>query len=364
MLYKLLVVYEPDLFPGKSDSDVKEELENAYSGYADELTVESTIGIKDYIQFNDLLERNTAIQIIAHGNKNAELETKLFDGKKKILSYNDLFCCLGIDFSNIIVFLCPCYSGDVQSILSPKGMRIPYPSFVLAYANKVGWNKIVLDVLSFAHKTMKEYLNSIKKTGFKIDPNKTPATLGDDKLLSGPVLRGIYQHEARVTGRKRRTSTAQPGFALVTGDSKAHELLQFLLDARVKSSSTKSVLAGSIQFEYRSGDLFYRNVYYLGRHQLNGMETVYRKDRPVWSMVYHGNWWSSMTKDEVREVLEAALTACVGTARINERAEWQRGIFIYRCDGKGLVSSFSGIEAIMKDSEQVYKLGYWGGWLD
>ena len=143
------------------------------------------------------------------------------------------------------------------------------------------------------------------------------------------------------------------------------ELLQFLLKARIKtyagdSGKVETVFKGSDQLEYEEGDFFYRDVYYTGKDKFNGIEVIYYKGKPAWSMVYHGNW-STMTEEEIDRILRGALIANADITRINKQVEWSKDNFVYRCDGKGTIDELYGIETITKDSKQVYRFDYKGG---
>ncbi|PSR35258.1 MAG: hypothetical protein C7B46_00895, partial [Sulfobacillus benefaciens] len=72
--------------------------------------------------------------------------------------------------------------------------------------------------------------------------------------------------------------------------------------AQGDNASVAPLMPGSRQLEYGHGSFFYRDVYF-GMAYFVGQETVYREDRPYWSMSYGGGVASPMTvKDEIRRI--------------------------------------------------------------
>src|SRR5690606_11084784 len=72
------------------------------------------------------------------------------------------------------------------------------------------------------------------------------------------------------------------------------QLTNFLVEAKRNTyasqgddASVQPLLNGSKQLEYRSGDYFYRDIYF-GSAFFIGQETVEFENRPIWSMVYSG----------------------------------------------------------------------------
>lgn len=147
------------------------------------------------------------------------------------------------------------------------------------------------------------------------------------------------------------------------------KLLKFLIDARSKTyaGSGKEVepsWLGGHQYEFKDGDWLYRDFYNLGNGIFMGLETIYLKDKPVWSNCYYGNF-KSMTEAEVDKILRGALVANKDKARLWFDVEWKNGDFTYLCksDFAGSLDEIAGSEEIYKGKTKVYFLFYAGGFI-
>ncbi len=146
-------------------------------------------------------------------------------------------------------------------------------------------------------------------------------------------------------------------------------LKNFLLKARTKTYAgnegrVKPILNGSKQLEYKEGEWIYRDVYYGGNKIFVGIETVYFKNKAVWSMSYYGNF-KKMTEKEIDLVLRVALLENWKTARTWKRVVWEKGKYTYMCEpdfGKS-VEEIGGTEKILKNRKGVYNFFYFGGLL-
>lgn len=145
------------------------------------------------------------------------------------------------------------------------------------------------------------------------------------------------------------------------------KLLTFLVNARANTyagdgEKTKAAFPGSTQLEYKSKDCLYRDFYNLGRGIFMGLETVYFKNKPVWSMCYYGDF-TKMKEVEIDKILRAALIKYKDKTRLWYKVEWQNGNFKYVCkpDLKKGVEHVAGLEEIYKGGKKVYYLFYAGG---
>jgi len=148
---------------------------------------------------------------------------------------------------------------------------------------------------------------------------------------------------------------------------KKDELEKFLLNARTKTyaaaeGKTEVILPGSDQYEYSEGDFIYRDIYYTGNGIFSGLETVYFKATPVWSMSYFGNF-SKMTEKQADGMLRKALMDNWETTRIYKWVEKDYGDFKYMCDGVGTLDELSGTEEIYANDKKVYFFYYAGGFI-
>ena len=145
------------------------------------------------------------------------------------------------------------------------------------------------------------------------------------------------------------------------------KLENFLLKARTKTyaaaeGNTKVLLPGSVQYEYSEGDYSYRDIYYIGNGIFPGLETIFYKGSPIWSMSYFGDF-SEMTEEQTDNMLRKALIELWDKTRIYNYVEKDYGSFKYRCDGSGDIDKVSGTEEIYIEDNIVYSFYYAGGFI-
>lgn len=145
------------------------------------------------------------------------------------------------------------------------------------------------------------------------------------------------------------------------------ELTDKILSSRTKtyaagSGKVKPVFAGSYQLEYSQGDWFYRDVYYNGKGIFNGLETIYFKGDPVWSMSYFGDY-SKMTEEQADTLLREALIDLWQETRMFKKVEKDFSNFHYVCDGQGSIDELNGTEEILVNNKRVYFFYYAGGYI-
>jgi len=147
------------------------------------------------------------------------------------------------------------------------------------------------------------------------------------------------------------------------------KLLSFLIKARSNTyagdrGKVKPAFPGSTQLEFKEGSWFYRDFYNLGNLIFMGLETVYSKGKPVWSMCYYGDF-KKMTESEVDKILRTALIIHKDKVRLWEKVEWQRGQFKYLCtpDFNRGIDEVAGLEEIYKGEDKVYLFYYAGGFI-
>lgn len=144
-------------------------------------------------------------------------------------------------------------------------------------------------------------------------------------------------------------------------------LEEFLFKARLKTyagdgGKVPSVLKGSSQLEFTEGDFLYRDVYYTGKNTFVGLETIYYKEKPAFSMSYFGNW-GTMTEEEIDLILRGALIANPETRAFTD-VKWEKDGFVYECATEtDSIDEIGGTEVISKDGEQLYYFYYAGSLL-
>lgn len=147
------------------------------------------------------------------------------------------------------------------------------------------------------------------------------------------------------------------------------KLLNFLIKARAKTyagggGKVKPAFSGAYQLEYKEGSWLYRDLYNMGNGIFMGLETVYFKDKPVWSNSYYGNF-KGMTEEEIDSILRKALIANKSKTRLWTKVEWKKDGFTYLCtpDFPGSIDETAGLEEIYKGKKKVYFLFYAGAFI-
>lgn len=148
----------------------------------------------------------------------------------------------------------------------------------------------------------------------------------------------------------------------------ANIIEEFLIKARTKTYAGSagivgSALNGSKQLEFNDNNLFYRDVFYVGKNTFYGMETIFYNDKPVFGMSYYGNW-GQMTEDQTDKILRSALIANPYT-RLNKKIEWKKDGFTYNCKPETTngINEIGGTESIINNNKLVYIFYYNGGML-
>ncbi len=143
-------------------------------------------------------------------------------------------------------------------------------------------------------------------------------------------------------------------------------LLQFLISARThtyagNTGEVPTLIEGHKQYEYKDGEWLYRDMYTVGDGRFVGVETVYLRSKPIWSMSYFGNF-SAMTEKGADTILRKAMTANVEKTRLWHSVTWKDEKFTYHCEGSGRdIHEICGAEDVMVSKKRLYYFTYAGG---
>jgi hypothetical protein len=151
------------------------------------------------------------------------------------------------------------------------------------------------------------------------------------------------------------------------------DLARFLVRAKIHTYAAGEAgglavaapaLQGAHQFEYREGDLLYRDIYF-GEAFFAGQEVVYRGIHPIWSMCYAGGWTANLTDPADMErlggILQAALREVPAEHPYRGPVHYTSGDYAYRNEPSGDITRFCGVERISSSSRSLYELRYCGG---
>ncbi len=132
--------------------------------------------------------------------------------------------------------------------------------------------------------------------------------------------------------------------------------------AQGDEASVAPLLPGAKQLEYRQGDLLYRDIYFGGDFFV-GQETVYERDRPLWSMGYGGGLLPGVATAPAQayDFLQAALRQIQAERPFRGPRFFQEGDFVYLDESEGDVPRFQGKESILYQGQPIYSLRYCGG---
>lgn len=150
------------------------------------------------------------------------------------------------------------------------------------------------------------------------------------------------------------------------------ELIDFLRQAKHAtyasvgdSATVPTLLAGTKQLEYRSGDFFYRDIY-AGMLRFVGQEIVYFRDKPIWSMCYSGGTLSNVAVNEISAIyafLRQALRHVPAELPLRGPKDFAEPPYCYVCETIGTIEQFHGQEHIASDATLLYELHYCGSTL-
>jgi hypothetical protein len=120
---------------------------------------------------------------------------------------------------------------------------------------------------------------------------------------------------------------------------------------------------GSHDLRFQDGPFAYHDSYFGGADFL-GQEVVYREQRPVWAMNYHGYLLDPGRIDAATagSVIKAALGAMYAQGRFLGGWTFNHGHLTYVDESVGAADRFSGVEHVAGPTgDRLYELRYHGG---
>lgn len=146
-----------------------------------------------------------------------------------------------------------------------------------------------------------------------------------------------------------------------------NNLRNFLVTAKRNTYATQK---GKVQSSRRSSkdlafeenDYYYLDSYF-GEKYFSGEEIVYYKEVPVWSMNYYGKLIKEDIPEGFIETLREALDNVSEEKPFRGPGEYNRAKYKYKCSNEGDIDFFKGIELILYENEEVYRLYFHGGYI-
>lgn len=129
-----------------------------------------------------------------------------------------------------------------------------------------------------------------------------------------------------------------------------------------RAQKSESTRLGSNDIKFIEGDFYYHDTYF-GNNDFAGQETVYYKEKLIWSMIYFGKIirLDLTTADEIGKMIQDSLSRMYQEGRFLGYFTYNSNDLRYEDYNNGDFQYFNGIEKIFKNDEQVYELKYSGG---
>ena len=126
----------------------------------------------------------------------------------------------------------------------------------------------------------------------------------------------------------------------------------------------EQALDGANVIDFQEGDWRMLDTYY-GGQPYAGQEVIYYRDTAVWAMQYRG-WLLSieLPTSQIYNFLRKALLAAPAEYPYREPKELIQDDLVYRNQWRGDIDNFEGEEAIILNSQEIYKGAYFGGNVD
>lgn len=144
-------------------------------------------------------------------------------------------------------------------------------------------------------------------------------------------------------------------------------LSTFLVDAKIETyaSGDESKIIecgeGCKEINYSLGGFKYRDRYY-GEYNFSGEEIVWWKDKVIWSMNYFGITSDSEgVPDQFPEFLKEALRNVRKEQPFRGPEYYKREKYEYINEVEGDLADFRGVEKILYEGREIYRLYYHGG---
>ena len=144
-----------------------------------------------------------------------------------------------------------------------------------------------------------------------------------------------------------------------------NELREFLVNAKKNTYATqkgvvKSSRKSSKDLSFEENDYYYLDSYF-GEKDFSGEEIVYYKGLPIWSMNYYGKMLKENVPSGFIETLREALFRVSEEKPFRGPKEYIRGKYKYKCSVEGNIDFFNGVENILYEDDEVYRLYFHGG---
>jgi len=169
--------------------------------------------------------------------------------------------------------------------------------------------------------------------------------------------RKTLQRDVRTTSMKIRQNA--------NNQEAQMELKQFLIHAKLNSYSTgkESLKLPDGRKEFRvEADGFTYQDQYIGENPFVGQEIVWHAGQVVWGMNFYGRVVSDIVPaEQIYTFLQKAMRQIKEERPFRGPDTFNEHDFAYCDESQGTVEGFMGVERILYQGQEVYRLDYHGG---
>jgi len=119
---------------------------------------------------------------------------------------------------------------------------------------------------------------------------------------------------------------------------------------------------GGRKYIVKDKDYTYQDIFY-GEQDFSGYEIVFFKNKPIWSMSYHGGVINEDIRQKCYNFLKSCLKKMPKDFPVRGPRSLKKGKWTYENSWKGDLENFSSEEKIFYEGKVVYSLKYIGGTL-
>ncbi len=145
------------------------------------------------------------------------------------------------------------------------------------------------------------------------------------------------------------------------------KLEQFLVKAKVGAYASggeggeETLADGSKELTFQEGEFRYRDRYF-GWSPFIGEEIVWYGDQVIWAMNYYGRvLGEAVPAGQVYAFLQKALSQVQEDRPFRGPHSLQENDYEYYDESQGDVEQFVGVERILHQGQEIYRLNYHGG---
>ena len=143
------------------------------------------------------------------------------------------------------------------------------------------------------------------------------------------------------------------------------QFVRFLVEAKKNTYAGDGKLSapsrpGSKDLSFQQGNYLYIDTY-LGSLDFIGEEAVWQHQKPIWAMNYYGVMLTDEVPDGFSQCLKGALQNVPPEAPFRGPTHYLVSELEYTCTWRGDIDQFEGVEQILLNGKEIYRLVFHGG---